>query len=286
MSNSWSGKPFLVLIMFAAFLSWTESSHAVGHLSEDQIQKTLERVSRVMKPIADVLPKGFKIFYKANDLLIGGLVNSWAYPLTEIEIFGNSPEGFSEDGLIAIICHEYGHIAGGGPQVEGQADFFAASACMPRVFAQDDNRQFLRLLQESPELSAHCSNFKIPSQKALCARVILAGQAFTRLLHSEIVSEKQRDPGQIPSYDKSDISKPESLISQFHPIPQCRLDTFVIGAKCMALDDESLTDFSAAQTTCGTIANLVVRPPCWFNADAARYYPKIESLKARQKKRF
>jgi len=52
--------------------------------------------------------------------------------------------GFSLEAYAALICHELGHILGGHPKqtipgaewasAEGQADFFAASICLPRYF--------------------------------------------------------------------------------------------------------------------------------------------------------
>lgn len=54
-------------------------------------------------------------------------------------------DGMSLDAYAAIVCHELGHIIGGAPlqtitgaewsSSEGQADFFAASVCLPRYFA-------------------------------------------------------------------------------------------------------------------------------------------------------
>ncbi|MGE3610238.1 MAG: hypothetical protein AB7I27_11665 [Bacteriovoracaceae bacterium] len=49
------------------------------------------------------------------------------------------------DAYAAIVCHELGHILGGAPfqdipdfewaSVEGQADYFSASVCLPRYFS-------------------------------------------------------------------------------------------------------------------------------------------------------
>ncbi len=54
-------------------------------------------------------------------------------------------EEFSQDAYAALICHELGHLIGGEPfqtiagadwaSSEGQADFFAASQCLPKYFA-------------------------------------------------------------------------------------------------------------------------------------------------------
>ncbi len=52
---------------------------------------------------------------------------------------------FSLDAYAAVVCHEFGHLLGGKPfqtipgaqwaSAEGQADYFAASRCLPKYFA-------------------------------------------------------------------------------------------------------------------------------------------------------
>jgi len=52
--------------------------------------------------------------------------------------------GMNKSAYATIVCHELGHIIGGAPystmegrewsSLEGQADFFAASVCLPRYF--------------------------------------------------------------------------------------------------------------------------------------------------------
>lgn len=63
-------------------------------------------------------------------------------------------KGMSLDAYAAVVCHEIGHIIGGAPyqtitgaewsSSEGQADFFAASVCLPRYFAsKKENSQVM-----------------------------------------------------------------------------------------------------------------------------------------------
>lgn len=61
-------------------------------------------------------------------------------------IFGGTTRvaGMTKDAYAAAVCHEIGHVIGGAPyqtisgsqwsSAEGQADFFAASICLPRYF--------------------------------------------------------------------------------------------------------------------------------------------------------
>lgn len=64
----------------------------------------------------------------------------------EIMVLGGTVrvDGFSKEAYATIICHELGHIIGGAPYQdfagtewssrEGQADYFAASQCLPRYY--------------------------------------------------------------------------------------------------------------------------------------------------------
>ncbi len=66
---------------------------------------------------------------------------------TTLMILGGTTriEGLTKDAYAALVCHEIGHILGGAPlqelkgsqnlSKEGQADFFAASECLPRYFS-------------------------------------------------------------------------------------------------------------------------------------------------------
>lgn len=63
-----------------------------------------------------------------------------------IVVFGGMAriDGMTKEAYATVICHELGHIIGGAPyskmkgyewsSIEGQADFFAASVCLPRYF--------------------------------------------------------------------------------------------------------------------------------------------------------
>lgn len=67
-----------------------------------------------------------------------------------MRIFGGTTriEGMSLDAYAALACHELGHIIGGVPyqtipgaewsSSEGQADFFAASVCLPKYFREQN----------------------------------------------------------------------------------------------------------------------------------------------------
>ena len=122
-------------------------------------------------------------------------------------------EEFSPDAYAALVCHEVGHLIGGEPfqtipgadwaSSEGQADFFAASQCLPKYFAS------LGL-----------------SKEQISARVEKAGH---ELVQSFMAIE--RGPGERPERFVK-ISKPvnETLINQY-PSLACRYETFLFNEK-------------------------------------------------------
>jgi hypothetical protein len=139
--------------------------------------------------------------------------------LVYVRIFGGmvrTPE-MTEDIYALILCHEIGHMIGGEPyqdipgaewtSVEGQADFFAASVCLPRYF---------KTLE--PSLSADL----------IQQRIELAGLGFLQL------SQKYATSNQEPvSLEKTATEVATELNRHSYPSDQCRLDTFKAGASCL-----------------------------------------------------
>lgn len=136
-----------------------------------------------------------------------------------VRIFGGmvrTPE-MTEDIYALILCHEIGHMIGGEPyqdipgaewtSVEGQADFFAASICLPRYF---------KTLE--PSLSADL----------IQQRIDFASLGFFQL------SQKYATSNQEPvSLEKNAAEVATELNRHSYPSDQCRLDTFKAGASCL-----------------------------------------------------
>lgn len=148
----------------------------------------------------------------------------------------------TRDGLLLILCHELGHYMGGEPKkfrgrstlrswasVEGQADYFATSTCLPLIF--NDQLETKAIYSEDEE---KVENAEKRCSSNECVRASLAGLAVARLFAS------LKTGIETPTLAKEDrYQSPVTL--QTHPNPQCRLDTFVAGAS----SEE--------------------RPLCWFN---------------------
>lgn len=145
-------------------------------------------------------------------MLWGGLVRS-----TEMTI----------EALELILCHEYGHALGGAPlqsdqwsSTEGQSDWWAARACLPKLY-------------QTRGLSTIAS----------ADRIRKAGLDFTLWAH-----QHTEPMNETPSVSRhAPALQPHEPTLRSYPSLQCRLDTYVIAADCIA----------------NQTANCR-RPACWF----------------------
>lgn len=158
----------------------------------------------------------------------------------EISIFGGMIElpGMTRDSAALILCHELGHGLGGAPfkdasadsekmSVEGQADFYAASVCLPRVFRY--------LAQPLTPLWAPSPRAIAPDPARLvlergcpdeiCRRSFAAAEGFRALL------SRVWGPRGETRWDLRDASAVSAVDTRpaHYPSAQCRLDTLVNG---------------------------------------------------------
>jgi len=176
----------------------------------------------------------------------------------------------TEDALLFILCHELGHHLGGAPKkfrgtsskrswssIEGQADYFAASKCLPKVFANKDETKILERVENFRELDLESS----PCKSEQCQRVILAGLAIGKVFAT------LRDGWSPPS-----LVNPSSIevlkTNQKHPEPQCRLDTIISGVLCHRTTKfKEFDNLDPKKGACNRPNfNEEARPKCWFNS--------------------
>lgn len=177
----------------------------------------------------------------------------------------------NRDGLMAILCHELGHHLGGAPRsprgrstklswssAEGQADFYAASRCLPLVWGEEgkQNERF-----EIPQMSdakdqIKMANDRCPADDPLCSRIAMAGLVVGRVFAS--LKEGHR----LPSLNYKDQLEVSFSYYQ-HPSPQCRLDTFVAGAKCFEARERAFDQDDPSKGPC-PLEGEGARPRCWF----------------------
>lgn len=169
-----------------------------------------------------------------NNLLVGN-VTAWGGYIRVPEM--------TDLALAATFCHELGHHFGGAPMqqdplpawssAEGQADFYAATVCLPR---------WLRVATEDQKPKVFHPNIiqKCKSSQP-CLMVAQAGFEFVRVIHTYSYQN-------LPALSilVSDPAKVPATLKNVYPSYQCRLDTFLRVAESILVNKSA------------------TRPACWF----------------------
>lgn len=185
------------------------------------------------------------------------------------------------DQLALVVCHETGHLFAGHPYVhannkkttvfsiEGQADYFATSKCLKKLFEDEDNEAYLVGKIIPPSAQKSCFDTWGPSKDhAACIRIAMAGDTIIQMFH-DVKSKSGSNPwmnGQ-KKMEKPDLAKrdPTIVTTMFerHPELQCRIDTYFQGALCTVSHDELLARDSSGKGSCKN-GETGERPLCWF----------------------
>lgn len=250
-----------------------------GGLSQEEFRAILAKANDVFGPL--VRAQGGSLTIK--DLWDDSTVNASATQLFgtwTVNMYGGMarrPE-MTADSFTLVLCHEMGHHLGGFPfgsfwgANEGQADYFATHVCPALWWANDTEVNAAASSQVPESVKERCSSaWKTASAQDLCNRTALAskglGDVLAALKHSH-VSFDDHDANEVSATDNS------------HPAAQCRLDTYVAGAACVANWDTSVipgkengfnhnsqaSEEESAHFTCTASGQyaLGLRPRCWF----------------------
>lgn len=178
--------------------------------------------------------------------------------------------------LQMILCHEIGHHIGGQPyksgqndwvSVEGQADYFATTSCLKKLFKRFPKEaprtlDFSRTVAE--QMREHCKKSrgnKLESQ--LCEKIIMISKQTTDFLYK--IGHTRRGPrGVRAKYENFDETIVQVTMEQ-HPNRQCRLDTFIAGALCNQGAEQSFHENCYRDSKKGSLVSRnAYRPFCWF----------------------
>lgn len=173
----------------------------------------------------------------------------------------------TRDALVAILCHELGHQFGGAPKqlrgrselrswssAEGQADYYAATKCMPFLFGNEGSGKSLTEVIDDKtfeKLEQVCDD-------SICKRAALAALQMTRLFASLRMGIPEPS---LLSNDESQVY----LTDLGHPAPQCRLDTMISGLYCERAREARFDDQNPLKGTC--LGMPGGRPSCWFHPE-------------------
>jgi hypothetical protein len=189
----------------------------------------------------------------------------------------------TQDGMALVACHELGHHLGGAPKYggtdwaanEGEADYFANSKCLHRMFKDTASAVFTRQATNDELAKAACASaYKSKGDRAVCERSAAAGMSVTELFRAL----RSEDPQ--PRYDTPDPAVVTEMYDG-HPGTQCRLDTYYQGSLCAKsyTVDMSPTDPSVGGCTQSTGFSVGLRPRCWYLPGATDFtQPSVAAL--------
>ncbi|WPU63673.1 hypothetical protein [Peredibacter starrii] len=242
---------------------------SINTISEAQFNEVIDTVSDVYAPIVSSYGGKLEVVRKWTD----GTVNAYAEQegnVWKVSMFGGLArhKTITPDGFALVVCHEIGHHIAGAPRYagddwasnEGQADYFATTKCLRRVWMNEDNARIVRSMEVPQFLTDSCNkNWKSAADRALCIRGGMAGDSVAKLFAALAWSMKA------PKFDTPDPKQVTST-SDSHPATQCRLDTYFQGALCEKSYNEDFTADSEVAGAChGSTGHTVgLRPRCWF----------------------
>ena len=251
-------------------------------LTKEQFEESIRRVGSIY---GQIFSDEYKATLVIEDHWDDDTVNAYAFQEGDqwhVAMFGGlarAPQT-TQDGFEAVICHEIGHHVGGAVRYplanfsssnnwassEGQADYFATSKCLKKVFTADLERSLDIYHQgnftpDEEFAKSQCESvYKSEAEAAVCFRTALAGQSLAKLLSS------LGGDGKV-SFKTPDKKVARSTVHS-HPQAQCRMDTYFQGGLCDKSDliFPSATDVTVGYCTLKEKYKIGIRPACWYKA--------------------
>jgi hypothetical protein len=245
-------------------------------INEIEFNEAIDKVEKVFGPIIRATGTTLMV----NKYYASEVVNAYATKgeqfdkttLRTVSFYGGLAKykSITPDAFTLVVCHEYGHHLGGAPTygassalswaaAEGQADYWAATKCVKRIWDQEDNEEALAGMKIPMSVVGECTEeYSLPHDQDLCMRLSMAGKGLTTLFaHTSKAA-------------KVDFHKPiEKEVEKTvltHPEAQCRLDTFFSASLCNkpfsedASFDSEVTGFCHEENG----DKIGLRPRCWF----------------------
>lgn len=242
-------------------------------LSHSEYNAVIDKVLRVYRPIAWSYGGNLKVNRKwESDVVNAGTyrednTNNWI-----LNLYGGMARHplITPDGYASVVCHEIGHHIGGAPKkiihdkkiwasTEGQSDYFATLKCLRKVFRKDDNKKIIEAMHVPSKVRSSCEEaFPTKWEHALCIRISMAGLSI-----SNVMAQSRELP--LTDFETPDQTMVDTT-TNYHPVPQCRLDTYFQGAIC---EVSSRKDVSQKNEVTGTCHKKLkhengLRPACWY----------------------
>lgn len=261
-----------------------------SNMTEEDFNELAAKVNDLYAPI--VKENGGTL--KVNSMWSNDTINASASQMGStwtVNLYGGLARypQLTKDGFTLVACHELGHHLAGFPFVagllpyfaswaasEGQSDYYATHHCAKKMWSKD-TAENSRFRDSAPDnVKSYCNQmFKADVDQNLCYRTLVASQSLANTLASLMGSP-------MPSFETPDPHQVKWRSDSKHPAAQCRLDTTLQGALCLAQFDDSLipgkkvkggrkgknAEKEAAGVNCTELSGFDVglRPGCWFKS--------------------
>ncbi|HAZ07648.1 MAG TPA: hypothetical protein DCZ01_03785 [Elusimicrobia bacterium] len=171
----------------------------------------------------------------------------------------------TQDSMSLVACHEIGHHLGGAPKydrygpdtwvsAEGEADYFATTKCLHRVFSRSTSANFTRMEDDNQIARKSCANsYQDKTAQDICYRSAQASLSATAFR------------GPVNHFDTPDPLR-VTWTRDGHSNFQCRLDTLFQGSLCTKPWTTDLDDVDPGVGACVASQGYKVglRPRCWY----------------------
>jgi hypothetical protein len=234
-------------------------------MNQTQFDNSIKKFESLYKPIFVKNGKSLRIKKMWSDNTVNASMGCEGNDCV-MNLYGGMAKALTPEGFELVICHETGHAIGGYPfytgdsmSNEGQSDYWATLSCARKLWQYDDSRYYSAKI--SAKARQYCDTIKYTASKQLCYKSMFAGYDVSRLL-----AKLNREPN--PSFSTPDLNQ-VYVTEDAHPAAQCRLDTYVSGATCLANMPDNVIpqNKSVAYMYSCSVKNgmpLGQRPGCWY----------------------
>lgn len=236
-------------------------------LSKQQFDNIADTIERVYSPIVAAHGGHFVV----NRMWDTDEVNSSADRDDgnwNINMYGGLARhpAMTEEGYMAVACHETGHHLGMDPRYpgewasnEGEADYFSVLKCMRFVYEGADNEGWLKTAQLDSYATSRCDEqFSDRNDQLYCYRSVAAAQSIAKVFQD---LEQTPTPAQFETPDSTVVRR----MNDDHPEAQCRVDTLFNGATCKVDRHVELGETGWQTGACiNNVDQYGWRPLCWF----------------------
>lgn len=189
-------------------------------------------------------------------------------------------KGMTPDAFTVVLCHELGHLVGGYPYHdghsgvsgmanEGNSDYYGVFDCFYRLFKDDKEKNEQEEKMATEKVKNLCQNaHKDKTRQQICMRSMAGGLKVWQVI-MDALGQDSKDLA-IGKKDPAVVSKTDN----FHPEPQCRINTTTAGSLCPKTyykDDvfpttlEEMDKLTCNANETGQDYMKGSRPQCWFS---------------------